>query len=354
MFTCFHVQTTQEGWFCILTAEERLAFWQTLCASHDMDSAKRISDAIRMPPSLYRYRSVSVNSLAALRENKMYFSSADYYDDPFDTNIFVDKKRIIAYANAFKSSDSIHEALSYASNWLGVEAPEQSSFSTAEMDRAMVSVADEIESIRENMRKQAWSIAFSDTAVNEVLWLKYADSHKGFALEYDLGDDAKYLCGKLECCKTCFMNNMPFPIYPVYYSDEKYDATDYAGALILDKIFQTINTENSLELMKKLRQEYTFQWENERITLIKKKCHEYDHEWRSILPVNAMMRDQPCVEWIPSSIILGLKMQKREKSIVIRLGLDAGINSIMESYINDDGNLDVRPALGANSVEGNE
>ena len=38
----------------------------------------------------FRYRPVNLNSLEALRTNRLYFSSANYYDDPFDTFLHID------------------------------------------------------------------------------------------------------------------------------------------------------------------------------------------------------------------------------------------------------------------------
>lgn len=44
------------------------------------------------PPYLYIYRDVTFNNLEALRTNHLYFSSANYYDDPFDTFLHIDNE----------------------------------------------------------------------------------------------------------------------------------------------------------------------------------------------------------------------------------------------------------------------
>ena len=63
--------------------------------------------AIRYPKYLYRYRTVNVNNLEALRTNHLYFSSADHYDDPFDTFLNVDIEAIEKeYLSAFKTPES--------------------------------------------------------------------------------------------------------------------------------------------------------------------------------------------------------------------------------------------------------
>ncbi len=57
----------------------------------------------------------------------------------------------------------------------------------------------------------------------------------------------------------------------------------------------------------------------EKISLIKKKCHEYDEEWR------------------PEAIFLGLNMEKAERNFVISAAREAGIKKIYQSYIDDNG-----------------
>ena len=84
-----------------MNAQEREAFWKTLCALPGLDlsqDAKQLMAAIRFPKLLFRYRPVNLNSLEALRTNRLYFSSANYYDDPFDTFLHID-------------IDSIHQEL---------------------------------------------------------------------------------------------------------------------------------------------------------------------------------------------------------------------------------------------------
>ena len=67
---------------------DREQFWQTLCSLPGNDivaEREQLFKSIKYPKLLFRYRPVSTKSLEALRTNKLYFSSANYYDDPFDT-----------------------------------------------------------------------------------------------------------------------------------------------------------------------------------------------------------------------------------------------------------------------------
>lgn len=47
--------------------------------------------------------------------------------------------------------------------------------------------------LRDEIKKDTWSICFSENGFNEVLWLKYADQHRGFVQIYDLEKKENYL-----------------------------------------------------------------------------------------------------------------------------------------------------------------
>lgn len=80
-------------------------------------------------------------------------------------------------------------------------------------------------------------------------------------------------------------------------------------------------------------------WERERVTLIKSKCHEYDQEWRIILPITS---NSACLNWIPYGVILGLKTSNRDQEIIVRSAKIAGVKHIYKSYIDNNGLLDAR------------
>lgn len=65
-------------------------YWRVLCKLQGnvhllKYERKRLLKHIKYPRSLFRYRSVNDSSLDALKNNVLYYSAANYYDDPFDT-----------------------------------------------------------------------------------------------------------------------------------------------------------------------------------------------------------------------------------------------------------------------------
>ena len=190
--------------------------------------------------------------------------------------------------------------------------------------------------LRDGIKEDTWSICFSEDGFNEVLWLKYADKYKGFVQFYDLENDDNYLCGKQEKCQNCGIKNFGTPLYPIYYSDKPYNANNLAKIVMLKKLEEVYGTQIPQYLYDGVG---NGMWERERATLIKKKCHEYDKEWRMI--TYCPMKPPIMMEWIPSGIILGLRMSADEERLVINNAKEAGIKNIYKSVIDSKNRLNV-------------
>ena len=246
-----------------MNSSERKTFWDTLCSIRDNtpDHLQMLLATINTPECLCRFRPVSENSLLQLQENKLYYSSADYYDDLFDTFIHVDFPRVKALYDLLKS-------------FLDTGNSDLRNINLKDHPLDLSIFPERIRQIRTIIQKNLFSICFCEDAMNETLWLKYANNYRGFALIYDVKDDSSFLCGKEKMCENCrSLIEKPF-VYPVYYTEDAYDATQFALACMLwgEQVPRQI-----VELSTK-----AVIWEAERVSLIKKKCHEYDQEWRMI------------------------------------------------------------------------
>lgn len=329
-----------------MTDKEREEFWRTLCSLPGIDikaEGEKLGQTVKFPKFLFRYRSVNSNSLEALRTNKLYFSTANYYDDPFDTflNIDIDAIRNVLSAT-FQTPESIAAIVDAFKSLLGgVLSEEQKDQITAENVTRMFSQGllenflNFALALRNEVKKDVWSVCFSENGYNEVLWLKYADQYKGFVQIYDLENDENVLCGKQEKCANCGIWQYGTLLYPIYYSDTPYNATNYAKIVMLRKMEEQAGMAVPLQLYEKIGNN---PWEPAKITLIKKECHKYDEEWRMI----TFCRMKPPVmrEWIPSGIIiLGLRMEPAEENLVISMAKEAGIKSIFKSYIDSQNRL---------------
>ena len=329
-----------------MTTDERQLFWKALCKADGvnvLEDIENINRTIQYPRFLYRYRPVTVSSIDALQTNSLFFSHANYYDDPFDTLINIDYDSLHKNVIQILTSEDLHVQLDELCRTLGI--PEEgkqwaentiSSRTTEEWSNYVDAFfRDKIQSL---LKEMMWSVCFSESGTNETMWLKYADQYKGFCLVYDMNDDTKLLCGKQDKCGDCIMTSVGTSLFPVYYSDEGYDATEYARFLsIVNLIHDNVPFPIANSILSNIPNKL---WEQERITLIKSKCHEHDEEWRMLFRSTA--KGSVKQERIPYGIILGLKTSPQDRNTLIRSGKCAGIDHYFESYINKHYKLDVR------------
>ncbi len=335
-----------------MNQKERKAFWDVLCSLDGKDliaDIEKLDKTINYPQYIYRYRAVSLSTIDALQKNRVFFSTANHYDDPFDTLLHIDFNRIREEGRRYLSSDAKEQHIRQLLINFGLDdsfAPLlKSSIDGIDKDAFINSV---IEYIKQNIqcfhRERLWTACFTEDGNNETMWIKYADQYKGFSLVYDLQNLSKDLCGTQEKCKKCVVNKEGTSLYPVYYSDDGYDATEYAQNFLVYSMVVKLVGQGRMpnEIASKILSTVPVQfWQLYSIALIKSKCHEYDKEWRLFMS-NLYTAAPVMKEWIPDGVILGLKMSDFDKELVIRSAQMSGVDHVYESYINDEYRLDHR------------
>ena len=167
---------------------DRKNYWDTLCSLDGKDIEEdcyKLRKVIRFPSKIYRYRPLNVDTIDVLARNRLYFSKADYYDDPFDTFINVNLQELNRYIELIKKVDSalfegyIKEVIK---GFFKIELQEEQLKPIVEKMKIAANntnfvdyVTDFFRNIRTEMKKEIWSVCFSEEKYNEVLWLKYAD-----------------------------------------------------------------------------------------------------------------------------------------------------------------------------------
>ncbi|MBD5160897.1 MAG: DUF2971 domain-containing protein [Oscillibacter sp.] len=325
--------------------EGREKFWNVLKNLHSNSAAdvSVLMDASPWPETLCRFRSVNEHSLQQLQENKLFFSSADYYDDPFDTYFYIKVDQMVpVYEEMRKELLEGNKELADILHQIAMVAGQQpdkfvSMLSNESLD--FTKLKGQLMTVRNSIQKRLFSICFYEDPYNETLWLKYAANYSGFVQIYDFTTPDTLMCGKELTCQNCTSARERLYIYPVCYSDRRYNATKYAlGVWLMEKIGQ----QNNMTLAPLYNYvQNSLIWEAERVSLIKKKCHEYDQEWRMICP--AMHEQRICIKMKPSKIIVGLRTPQYERRLIVSAAEIAGIQEIHELYINDSDRLDSRP-----------
>lgn len=329
-----------------MNQDERKKFWDVLLTMHDAapEHLQQLQKTIIVPNTLCRFRAVNENSLAQLQENKLYFSTADYYDDPFDTYFYVN------YRLLQQSIDVMYSILANPAHQRDIKDTLMASGIPKEkIDTAIEktlahpvrgdSFRELVKESRNRILQSLYSICFCEDPFNENLWLKYADNHHGFVMVYDFYDNSTNLCGYKDVCKNCVIkNNFPV-IYPVYYTDNRYDATLYAMSLLLEDSMKHDHVPMSEEIQNRVCA--TKLWEIEKISLNKKYIHHYDDEWRMVLPTNCANR--PFIRLKPKSIIIGLRTSDEDAKKIIIAAHEAGVTDIRKMCISINDDLEALP-----------
>lgn len=306
-----------------MTEEELENYWNTLLSLSGKrenleEDRKILLNTIKYPSSLFRFRSVSENSLTALQENKMYFSSANYYDDPFDTYLKVDIPKLTSELKSTIENNPIsyeffHMLLPSCSREQFLRAQNKITNPDAFSKSAI--------RLREYIQNNSYSICFCEDVQNEVVWLKYAENHRGYVIEYAIND---------EILKTEWNNYYKANLLPIYYSNNGYEANRYFSYKIA---YSAIKNPSENPLLVAMMQKENICWESVKISTIKKKCHEYDKEWR-LVPLDTLEKRE-CISWQPKSVTIGLRTPEYKKRLIISAAQTAGISEFYKMTINE-------------------
>ena len=111
-----------------------------------------------------------------------------------------------------------------------------------------------------------------------------------------------------------------------------YDVTAYALNVLAREAFKEKLSVFPQEGLKSLIDNAS--WQTEKISLIKKECHQYDQEWRMLLPTPYTNR--PHIKFRPKSVLIGLRTPEYQRRLIISAARIAGIKEIYQVVINDD------------------
>lgn len=333
-----------------MSHDEIEEYWKILCSFKGKDIPAEINilnSKIKQARYLYKYRAVNNNNLDALRSNKLFFSKASSYDDPFDTFLHIDKakifKQISDKLNSIESlTPLINEIKQTFQNQLAIPQDYFKQVTNINglkqlFNNNITPFLEYILTLRPKIQNEILSICFSENGFNESLWLKYADMHRGFCLMYDLCDTESFHCRKMDKCLECGVHKYGVSIYPIYYSKQPYDATNFAFYLMAQEMMM-LNTQWQELIQQKIQ---PVPWEIERTSLIKKECHKYDEEWRMI--AKCKMNLPATVEWVPAAVIIGLRTSAVDTNLIISMAKEAGIKKIYKSYIDEKSMLNAYP-----------
>jgi len=224
-------------------------------------SKKRALEAIEIViSSVFRYRSCNQNNLDALRKDRLYFSTPENFNDPYDNLMYINVPELKNHIDSCLDSYMIEsleilkerefEKYMFMNAMWNVSPKKRKEQKQAFLEN----VEKDIEEIRDNILKNYKIICFCKNHLSMLMWSHYADNHKGFMLAYD-EDKIKQA--------SCFNSNdevlsNKLCLKDVAYSNERVDMTQYVNDYLLRYGLKQngIEQPNLPEPSKRLLQEF--------------------------------------------------------------------------------------------------
>ena len=149
--------------------------------------------------TLVRFRTISSNNLEALQNDRLYYSTPNNFNDPYDTLIYANYLQILQDVshNLEIGMDSYLEQLKdkdipNAKNIAGIGYAMWNGSNKDEfLDGFFQKICEAVKTVKETLRRNVRIICFSEEYLSMLMWSHYADNHKGFAIVYDKNDIEK-------------------------------------------------------------------------------------------------------------------------------------------------------------------
>lgn len=267
-----------------------------------------------LPQYLYRYRTVDEQgyNIDALIKNEIWGTSANFFNDPLDTQMIFSPIRVQEEYLAFCQQIREIEArlLSTRKFINGSEISDEDYQLIA--SRKRIPSDDTIKGLIENsyskilvdIKTQSYIACFTENLYSSLMWAHYADSHKGFVVEYKAID--------------LFPN-----VLPVRYSPERIDATDLVFYCLAYKLSAEYHIHSELKdmlLPTKILTNKTMDWKYEKEWRIFKQDPpelDFEKEYKG--------GHQVILKKSPTAIYLGCRLERKHEETLCNIASEKGI-----------------------------
>lgn len=292
-----------------------------------------VSEAIRemMPKCLFRFRACNEFSMDAFQNDIIYAVTADKFNDPYDTLVRYDLEGIQKWVNTVMNTETLGQMKTwYAQGWdlpkevkhvlpkemtdvlrtslLSIEDIKDFDGRIEDTRQKMISLVETYFPILSETSKRFSAIAcFSESIESILMWSHYANSHKGFALEYNFRPMLKQPIKNVG-------------LFPVVYSEERFDISDYIAYEFLRILgIQAKMPDMSASIKNAL-------WKSD--------IWAYEKEWRMIDSTPRDITDDKAsaIHYKPVAIYYGRHMSGDDKKRLHGVAMEKGINEF-EMYL---------------------
>lgn len=289
-----------------------------------------------MPSRLFRYRECSERQFDAFYNDKVYAVNAKMFNDPYDCLIKYDKKYLYSTIEAGASKELIKQLRDrlrkgepfpeFLASLYGEELTKllkdvicnitdeelNKKKSTFELNKKELFKYVEIvlKQAEDYLRRNTFIACFSETVKSITMWSHYANSHKGFVLEYNF-QNLNYKCDT--CVKRDFCHDkLIFNLFPIIYDNKRYDATSF--------VEYYLGLSLGFHPMMNDKMYFT------KTALYKSPQWKYEKEWRLFLNNNNSTKAS-CLDMQikPVAIYYGNDISSVNKNILSKMAKEKGI-----------------------------
>lgn len=358
---------------------DKSVFSQLLYETH-FNSTATVDDAIQhlsplrnwlkdnVPKKLFRYRRNTDYNVNSIYNDEIWGSTILECNDPYECTPCYDVEKFKMLLRQMFSSETLHTALAllketntqpalkkffhpdvFATLTQALETHSEETV-ISELMSSCLSTLDRIEADWQTIidhffagirlaESKTHIACFSECCDSSLMWGHYADSHRGFCLEYDFRavlQDCPMSCADPSLCNSFMLN---FPVAPVTYSDHRFDATSYLPSVIQAHLQGLSNEPVEIVL-----------WD----VLLLLKCQlqkssdwAYEQEWRLTRRSHTdTYVPHKCIAKLkPTGVYLGALMPISEKTKIYQICQQRDISCyiMLQNYAGQDYSLQAYP-----------
>ena len=239
-----------------------------------------------IPKSLFKFYSFEKFNIDSLNDSYVYLNTSQNFNDIFDSCFYIDDEKI---ENKFLRGLLEREAISNYQNYCNKNFPQDSPFINSVISKIkslptndwrlfIASLYPQFKQLYTNISYKAEDYiktnpkltCFTEDVYSILMWSHYADKHNGYALEFDFSN----IQNNCTICRNRCRNEHYLQLYPVIYSDKRFEATDF--------VMYYLNLELQANNLFKIPVFNDDIYSIYKILLQKNKDWEYEKEWRLI------------------------------------------------------------------------
>lgn len=286
---------------------------------------------VNAPQKLYRIRRFDPNSIDALKNDRLYYTRADWFDDPYDCLLCFEPNQIRERMEKTISGETVERMLALNATITFFSKNEYIAMLSEHKEEIIETVFNNYTKAVSMLQKSTYIACFDETIDSPIMWSHYGENHKGFALEYSFSPMRFPPHPHVSNDKNHFFYGWR-SLLPVHYSKFRADASELAMWFCV------------CELEKRLRPKEA-RWDEPlfltdmllrtKLSLEKSETWAYEREWRSIMTFE-WCHDEATQSIYSNTeataIYLGERMTKEHRDELIRIADDKSI-PVYEMYI---------------------